>query len=226
MLADCSLEFYPAHPPTLDYEFHLTNGKSELPADEDGLLAINLLASLGLGAACAFAALGLQKQLKRYGQVHLSAAAVACGLLLQAAACVCELLHLMAYARDGKGLRWRHGRLPLDFWSDTFQNLSELVVVVVVVSVGCGWTLVDGTFRQMSKVAATAGGLALFQFGLELLSRRYEEDFSSFHDHDHWPGKLLMLMRAACCALVFSGTRKAVKKLGNAVSEWGVVQQF
>ena len=85
VLADCSLEFYPAHPPTLDYEFHLTNGKSELPADEDGLLAINLLASLGLGAACAFAALGLQKQLKRYGQVHLSAAAVACGLLLQAA---------------------------------------------------------------------------------------------------------------------------------------------
>ena len=215
VLADCTLEFYPAHPPTLDYELHLLNGKGELPADEDGMVMVNLLALMCLGAALVFAVGGLQGQLKRFGQCHLSAVAVSAALALQFVAVLCELIHLMAFATDGKGMRWRHGRLPLDFWSDTLQNLSELVAVVVVLSVGSGWTLVDGTFREMKKVGAAAAGGAGFQFLMEMLGRRYQEDFSSFHDHDHWPGKLLMLLRCACCGAVAVGTKRALKKVGG-----------
>lgn len=38
VISDCDLEFYPAHVPVMSFELHLMNGKSELPADEDGLL--------------------------------------------------------------------------------------------------------------------------------------------------------------------------------------------
>jgi hypothetical protein len=69
VLSDCSLEFYDAHPPLLDYRLHLTNGASELPADEGGLIAAHGFATVGLLAACAVCVMGLLQQLKRYGQV-------------------------------------------------------------------------------------------------------------------------------------------------------------
>jgi hypothetical protein len=212
ILADCSLEFYPSHPPTLDYTFHLTNADSELPADETGMLRINVLSAVGLLGALAFAATGMGAQFKRFGQVHLSSFAISLALALQFLACFFEFVHLSKYKSDGLGYRWRHGRLPLDFLSDTCQNLSEALAVVVVVSVGCGWTLIDGTFRELKTVARAAGGVFAFQFLVELLSRRYEEDFSSFHDHDHFPGYLLMLLRVVCCGLTVAGTRRALKR--------------
>jgi len=64
------------------------------------------------------------------------------------------MVHLMKFKLDGKGYRLRHGRLPLDFFSDTCQNLSEAICIVVVVAVANGWLLVDGRFRHISKVAA------------------------------------------------------------------------
>jgi len=213
VLADCSLEFYQAHPPTLDYTFHITNGLNELPEDEAGLLRVNFLASAVLGVWLGLGAMGLKKQIAKYNQVHLSTAAIYLATCLQFVACFCEFLHLACYKSDGKGMRLRHGRLPMDFFSDTAQNLSEALTIVVVVSVASGWTLVDGTFREMSRVAGVAGGIAGFQFVVELLSRRYEEDFSSFHDHDHWPGKLLMVLRVLCCGATLFGTKRALARV-------------
>jgi hypothetical protein len=153
LVADCSLEFYPAHPPTLDYTLHLTNGGSELPADEDGLTLVNGLALLALIGACAIALFGLRSQVTRFGRCHLSTVAITIATVSQAVGVTSELLHLLTYASDGKGMRFRHGRLPLDFLSDTAQNISEVIVVIVVLSVANGWTLIDGTFREMRKVA-------------------------------------------------------------------------
>ena len=107
--------------------------------------------------------------------------------------------------RRRQGLRCAPlGRPPVDFYADTCQNLSELVVVVVVVSVACGWTLVDGAggAANVKKMGALGAGVGALQLVLELVGRRYEADFSSFHDHDHWPGAVLMLLRAAVCAVV------------------------
>ena len=104
--------------------------------------------------------------------MHLTVVGVNLAILCQFLACFFELIHLVQYASDGKGYRWRHGRLPLDFLSDTMQNVSEIVTITVVVSVGCGWTLIDGQFRHLKKVAGLAGGVAVFTFMLELISRR------------------------------------------------------
>ena len=126
-----------------------------------------------------------------------------------------EFWHLIMYAADGKGMRWRHGRLPFDLISDTSQNLSELLTIVLLVSVACGWTLVDGTSRHLSRVFATTVGIGAVQMLLELYSRGYEDDFSSYHDHDHWPGKLLMLLRTCVCGVLWAGAWETIKKAGG-----------
>ena len=59
------------------------------------------------------------------------------------------------------------------------------------------------------------------QFGLELIGRRYHEDFSSFHDHDHWPGVVLMILRISCCAVTINGTSRTLRKLGFSVFSSG-----
>jgi len=105
VLSDCSLEWYDAHPPTLDFWLHITNGDRELPAFERGLLLTHGILGLALLAACAVAAKGLAAQHKRYGQVHLSAAAAAGATLLQTSACLLEFVHLWAYSADGMGYR-------------------------------------------------------------------------------------------------------------------------
>ena len=83
VLADCSLEFYPAHPPSLDYTWHILNGSSELPADQEGMLSFNFFATVLLGLWVFFALVGVQSQLKKFGMVHLSTASIAVALILQ-----------------------------------------------------------------------------------------------------------------------------------------------
>ena len=54
----------------------------------------------------------------------------------------------------------------------------------------------------------TIGVVILVFFGLvhlalELASRKYNEDFEAFHDHDHWPGYALVFIRIAFAMLLF-----------------------
>ena len=50
MLMDCYLEEYDAHPPPMKYTLLMLNGESQLPADEDGMRAINGLALAAMAA--------------------------------------------------------------------------------------------------------------------------------------------------------------------------------
>eukprot|EP00494_Astrolonche_serrata_P006499 UN06523 len=54
--------------------------------------------------------------------------------------------------------------------------------------------------------------LFTFQVWLEYYGRQYEEDFNSFHDHEHWPGYLLMTVRVCWGILFYMGTRSTLKK--------------
>ena len=58
---------------------------------------------------------------------------------------------------------------------------------------------------------AFAGGIVFAQITLELLGRRYEEDFNSFHDHEHWPGAMLMLLRCGLTALFAVGISATIR---------------
>jgi hypothetical protein len=55
-----------------------------------------------------------------------------------------------------------------------------------------------------------AGGAFLFAFAavtayLEMASRRFTDDFSAFHDHEHWPGYCLVVLRLCLLTLFLVG---------------------
>ena len=83
IVADCSLEEYDAHPPTLHYKIRFRNGGSELPADEDGLLVLNVLVLLVLLGSLLFVVRGVQASLTEHKQVHLVVLLLAAAQVLQ-----------------------------------------------------------------------------------------------------------------------------------------------
>jgi hypothetical protein len=97
--------------------------------------------------------------------------------------------------------------------------LSEALVVVLVVAVGCGWTLLDGSARRLAPVWSTAATVVPLQLFLELVSRKYEDDFSTFHDHDHWPGQVHVALRLAAAGVVAKGARGAWRRSQGDLSD-------
>jgi len=144
---------------------------------------------------------------------------------------LCELLHLRRFESDGKGLRWRHTIFALDFFSALLQSVSELLISVLLISLGFGWTLglesqepLDGLAGKILGGLHSPGKLlrsalapstllllsiAASQLLLLFLGRRYEEDFDSYHDFEHLPGKLLILIRLGLCALFMFALRRS-----------------
>jgi len=54
-------------------------------------------------------------------------------------------------------------------------------------------------------------GVGGSQFVLQMVGRRYEEDFNHFHDHEHWPGLALLGIRLASCALFGWALRRSLR---------------
>ena len=63
----------------------------------------------------------------------------------------------------------------------------------------------------MSLGAFLVVALACAQIFLEIASRTYTDDFSGFHDHEHWPGYCLCALRLALAALFAVGNASALQ---------------
>lgn len=229
LLADCKLEDYDAHPPLIDYEITFLNGGSHLPADEEGMTALHATMTLVLLACCSVYCFVVYRQHKALGQIHLVVIYLGVALALQTLAVMCEWCHLRAYDDDGKGLRWRHTWMALDFLSEVWQGLAELIISFLLVALSFGWTLspmlsnlgarprIDtfwNGFANMLKHPSQSGSVFLLlamciaQLVLEMLGRRYEDDFNQFHDHEHWPGYAIMGLRLLYCFCFWQGIRR------------------
>lgn len=224
MIADCYLEEYDAHPPKLSFVMEFLNGKSHLPSEEDGLLAIHGSIFVAMAIFAVVGGFAIRKQLKRAGQIHLTLLILAMSYATEMLSVLMELTHLWVYSMDGKGMRWRHGRLPFDFGADVFQNTSELLLTSLLVAISFGWTMQGDFTRDAVFGTVTRGQLAVFvvivigslQLLLEYVGRFYEEDFNSFHDHEHWPGTCLMLLRVALAGLLWFGVRHTLTQRNKA----------
>lgn len=231
VLADCYLEEYDAHPPEVHFDITFKNGNSHLPADEMGLPTVYTLTLVGMCLFLVHVINLLRSQYKQVGQVHLIVVMLGMAVLLQAASIACELCHLFTFMANGKGLRWRHTVLALDFAAQVAGGLSELTVEFLLVTLAFGWTLIPSSggdnsthvpiLGKLGVVLATGSQVklrALFiltiagaQVALAMLGRRYEDDFNQFHDFEHWPGFCLMGLRLALCALFLLGGQSTVR---------------
>lgn len=224
--ADCSLEEYDAHPPQLKFEIEFFNGGSHLPADEDGMFTSQLIVLfLYFGFIAAFAYFSF-RQYSEKGQVHLAVILLGVAIVMQTVAIVLELMHLFVFGRNGLGLRWRHSWFPADFFSEIMQDLSELLSALVLIALAFGWTIPDPDLvmnptsrnsflasiarpadwvRKLTPATVFVVSLVAANIVLELLGRNFEDDFNQFHDHEHWPGYTLMLIRVGLAALFAFG---------------------
>eukprot|EP00241_Pyramimonas_parkeae_P001725 CAMPEP_0114252500 /NCGR_PEP_ID=MMETSP0058-20121206/15870_1 /TAXON_ID=36894 /ORGANISM="Pyramimonas parkeae, CCMP726" /LENGTH=495 /DNA_ID=CAMNT_0001366439 /DNA_START=41 /DNA_END=1528 /DNA_ORIENTATION=+ len=226
VLADCYLEEYDAHPPEVHFDITFKNGETHLPADEMGLPTVYVLVLIGTSLFGVFVVNLLRVQYKQVGQVHLIVLLLGGAVLLQSVSHFCELMHLVTFMTNGKGLRWRHTVFALDFAAQVTVGLSELLVEFLLITLAFGWTLLSkeggatgsghvpimGRLGMMlSSGSALTGRLgfvsviAVAQVALEMLGRKYEDDFNQFHDFEHWPGFCLMGLRLLLCALFVIG---------------------
>lgn len=195
------------------------------------MISINLLALLSLGGYGAYFFGSAFVRMRRVQQVHLITLVFFAAYALQTASVLCELLHLRRFASDGKGLRWRHTVLALDFLSGLSQSISELVLSVLLIALAFGWTLglesqepldglvgklLAGLHRPATLLRSATNPSALLLLGISLVQlvllawgRTREEDFNNFHDFEHLPGMLLLAIRLALCALFLGALRRS-----------------
>ena len=72
-----------------------------------------------------------------------------------------------------------------------------------------------GGASHLSGGRVDAGGYFLLAFAavtayLEMASRRFTDDFSAFHDHEHWPGYCLVLLRLCLLCLFLVGGKATI----------------
>lgn len=208
VMSDCVLEYYQAHPPTLKFAIIFQNGDTHLPADEIYMTEMHIVL---IGVLCLFGLVYLKKMKDQYNHfhhIHLITLLLGSSWLMQLMGAVFELFHLWAYAKDGRGLRFRHGRIPADFISSIMQTTSELYISFVLLCLAMGWTLAHTFFSIQNSPAKSGVGqfnkknmlglmvlLTVLNTVLEVWARFYKDDFAQFHDLEHLPGYILISIR-------------------------------
>lgn len=230
LIDDCSLELanHDAGVPDMVYTIRLLNAyrdkKGEpvfdhLPADEDG---IGLLLVLSI-AFSAFLAVMLFYKFARTigGEVHVAILVVMAACGFNAVSALCELLHRMAFSKNGIGI------YSLDALSSHFEALSDSMVALILLSIGGGWTLpsdvVGGGLTNKSAnqfwqgvrnpagslldLISSGGGsgnkkggivaltIIAVHAGLAQWGRTFDDDFDTYHALEHPPGRALMTLR-------------------------------
>mmetsp|Transcript_32 Transcript_32/g.48 ORF Transcript_32/g.48 Transcript_32/m.48 type:complete len:544 (+) Transcript_32:135-1766(+) len=227
---DCSLELanHDAGVPDMVYAIRLLNAyrdkKGEpvfdhLPADEDG---IGLLLVLSIAFSTFLAVILFYKFARTIGgEVHVAILVVMAACGFNAISALCELLHRMAFSKNGIGV------YSLDALSSHFEALSDSMVALILLSIGGGWTLpsdvVGGGLTNKSAnqfwqgvrnpagslldLISSGGGsgdrkggiLALtiiaVHAGLAQWGRTFDDDFDTYHALEHPPGRALMTLR-------------------------------
>lgn len=214
VITDCSLEFF-MHDnfvPMMHYELKTWNDGSHVSADETHLKMLHTVTFLVSGIIAVL--LGMTIMIQFYEQDTVHAAVF---WVMAAAACDCsaslfEIVHLSMYAHDGIG------SYLVDAISAHLEALCDSLVALMLLSVGAGWTLPSdvlavqqnanalqrtlaglqspfGALTGLTPTAVLSVGIFLVHVILAQWGRTYNDDFDSYHDLEHLPGKILMLFR-------------------------------
>jgi hypothetical protein len=213
---DCSLEIYSGVDvvegiPRIHYSMEALNDNSHLSADEmhlRGMYTINLFVS---GIVAALMAVVIVRQLAHNDSVHAAMFLVMAAGAFDAASSLCEILSLVVYSNNGIGMPF------VDFVSTQLSAVCDTLVAVMLLSIAAGWTLPTDVIPMQKNLhsnvcesllssfqsplkgssAATAMTIGIFVAHSVLAhwGCLYEDNFDSYHDFEHLPGKLLMGLR-------------------------------
>ncbi|GKY98307.1 hypothetical protein MPSEU_000788300 [Mayamaea pseudoterrestris] len=224
VLDDCSLEeyFQDNKVPLMHYDLLLFNhlsssgqDLSHLSADEHDMTTLHtvcLLVSGGVAALLLFLIV-LSATAGKNQSIHAAVLWVAASAGLDACSSFFEIMHLQIYKANGVGSYF------IDAMSAHAEAICDSMLVILLLSIASGWTLPSDVIavnaatanhfqrllREMGRPMANlrhfnaAGLLAIFitvaHIVLAQLGRTFNEDFNSYHQFEHWPGRTLMGMR-------------------------------
>ena len=215
VIDDCSLEevMHDATVPKIHYKLETWNDGNHLAADEKHLKSMHLGTLLVSGILGVLMALAIIMQLQSpKASVHAAMFWVMAAAVSDAGSSFFEILHLSMYSRDGVGSYF------LDAISAHLEAICDSLVALLLLSVAAGWTLpsdVIAVQQNASPVQRVLGGLrtpfsalqtftptAMLAVGILVAhvvlaqwGRIYNDDFDSYHDLEHLPGKCLMVLR-------------------------------
>jgi hypothetical protein len=216
VIDDCSLELYmhDASIPKMHYNLLLWNDGSHVSADETHLKTLHAVTLVLSGILAALMGMSIMLQLYEKHSVHAAMFWVTAAAACDAGSSFFEILHLSIYSNNGVG------SYTLDAISAHLEALCDSLVALLLLSVAAGWTLPSdviavtqnaspvqkllhglrspfGALMSFNPTAIMSVGIIASHIILAQWGRMYNDDFDSYHDLEHLPGKLLMWMRMA-----------------------------
>jgi len=214
VITDCSLEFYMHDDsiPSMHYELQAWNNGSHVSADETHLKMLHTITLMTSGILAILLGLTIMIQLYEKSTVHAAMFWVMAAAGCDSFSSLFEIVHLSLYAHDGVGSYF------LDASSAHMEAICDSLIALLLLSVAAGWTLPSdvvavqqnanglqkilgglqspfSAFMTLSPTFALSMGILLSHVILAQWGRIYNDDFDSYHDLEHMPGKILMLMR-------------------------------
>lgn len=201
---------------------------THLSADETHLVRLHTMTLMISGMVTALLVFNAGMQSTKGGHtVHAAVLWVALAAALDAASSFCAIIHLNAYDSNG------YGSYFMDAMAAHLEALCDSFLILLLLSIGAGWTLPSDAIRvrpnenalhqaftdlasplrallqpTTSVVGMIAWGIIGSHVILVQWGRTYNDDFESYHDFDHLPGKILMLMRIVLGLLLLAVTMR------------------
>lgn len=234
---DCALEgdnFEASEKPKIHYTMEAYNDDSHLSADE---LHLKTMYTFAMAISCgllAFMGVICFESFTHHSTAHAAMIWVMAAASFDAGSSLMHIMNLTAYSSNGTG------SLLLQSLAALCQAACDSLVALLLISIAAGWALPSDTIQMYhhtsgaakqiesllsgfqspirslksgSPTAMLAIGIVIAHVVLAQLGFRYKDCVDSYHDFEHFPGKLLMVLRLAlgaslivCC----QRTRKSV----------------
>jgi|EP00945_MAST-04E_sp_MAST-4E-sp1_P003358 hypothetical protein len=242
MIADCTLEEYFHKVPRIYYNLEIFNepGDHHLPADEFGMARLHTLNAMYLAGCLVAMGYTVIQRITKSSSIHIAVLMLGSALLLGLLSSICELIHLGTYESNGIGSAfcdtlsalceslcdfvvsfllisiacgWTlNSTLPMSMATFGFSKKRQGIVELILSQLRNPKMFFR---KQNAKSTGLLLGLFMYHVLLVIWGRRYGEEFDTFHDFEHTPGRLLLLFR--CCAgiLFFFASHSTRKRQGG-----------
>ena len=198
------------------YNMLTDNALTHLSTDEFALSRIHTVTMFLSGIICFLLFGKISFSLTTSGIVHVAKFIVMGAAGFDAASSALELMHLNFYRFDGVGI------YTLDAFSAYSEAMCDAVVCFLVLAMAAGWTLPSdvisvqrdqgntslmqnilvglanpaGCQSSMNPFSGLLLGLIATHLTLAHWGLSYNDEYDSYHDLEHLPGKLLMGLRS------------------------------
>lgn len=188
---------------------------THLSADQSGSVFIHYVTLFLSGLLGVIMTFVIVSRLLNTNSAHVALLIVMAAAFLDSSSSFCEIIHLKYYESNGYG--WYF----MDALSSHFEAMCDALVSLVLLAIAAGWTmpsdvvhtsgvgatqtwmqsLVSGlrnpahAFATFDKAGILGAAIILTHLILAQWGRIYNDEFDSYHDFEHLPGRILMTLR-------------------------------